>query len=45
MNIYISDVIICALIPGSKQILAIKGDFDIKIKFYPMSLTPEEIRL
>lgn len=35
IDVIVRNVIICALIPNSNQILAIKGEFDIGIIFQP----------
>lgn len=43
IDVIVRNVIICALIPNSNQILAIKGEFDIGIIFQPRSTSPEDI--
>lgn len=45
ISITVHNVIICAIIPNSRQILAIRGEFKIDIHFYPRSTTPDKIKL
>lgn len=39
IKIEVRDVIICALIPGSSKILAIKGNFEIDMVMNPKKLS------
>jgi hypothetical protein len=39
IEVILHNVIICALIPNSSKILAIRGEFNIGIKFSPRDVT------